>query len=416
MKVRSIVAFTCVALLAVTAANARGTNWIETWAAAPQPPMPAMGPIAGAPSFSDQTIRQIVRISAGGDQVRVRLSNEYGAQPLAIGAAHIAIAMGTAVQPGSDHVLTFGGSPTALIPPGAPLLSDPVALRVAPLSSLSISLYLPGATGPCTCHAAGMATAYVSAAGNFAGQVFTPDHTLQSRAFLSGVDVAAAAPAKTIVVLGDSISDGIGSTVDTNHRWPDLLADRLDDGAAHDHEAWGIANLGISGNRLLADGAGTGALARFDRDVLAAPGAAYVVVFEGINDIGLSYGHFTGPLAAAFSRMAPRNKVTAQQLIGAYQQLIARAHLHGLKVIGVTLTPYQGSGYYAEQGEAVREAVNRWIRTGGAFDGVLDFDRVLRDPADPKQIAAGLQAGDHLHGSDAGYAALVKSIDLSLFR
>jgi lysophospholipase L1-like esterase len=256
-------------------------------------------------------------------------------------------------------------------------------------------------------------TAYVSRPGDFVGKTFTPQSTTQSRAFLSGVEVDTAGAGKAIVVLGDSISDGVGSTLNADRRWPDLLADRLIAGGGH--TAWGVVNMGISGNRVLNDGAGQSALARLDRDVLAVPGAAYVIVFEGVNDLGISYGHFTGPLAARFKSLMSGGKTTAAALIAGYRQIIGRAHEKGLKVIGATITPYEGASYYSSQGEAVREAVNRWIRTSGAFDGVLDFDAVWRDPSDPKRIATRLQRGDHLHGSDAGYRALAGSIDLNLF-
>ncbi len=288
-------------------------------------------------------------------------------------------------------------------------------LRAPALSRLSISLYLPDATGPCTCHGAGLETAYVSGKGDFiAARSFPTASKLTVRAFLSGVEVRPAAPGKAVVVLGDSISDGVGSTMDADRRWPDLLAERLiARGRGH---AWGVVDEGISGNRLLHDGAGVSALARFDRDVLSQPGAAYLVLFEGINDIGLSHlAAMTGPMAEAMHRMAGP-PVGAADLIAADKQLIARAHAHGLKVYGVTLTPYEGAGYASPEGEADRQALNAWIRTGGAFDAVIDFDAVWRDPAHPAQILKAYHAGDHLHGSDAGYRAAARSIDLALFR
>ncbi len=204
------------------------------------------------------------------------------------------------------------------------------------------------------------------------------------------------------------------STLNANRRWPDLLAERL---ARRDglHE-WGVVNVGISGNRVLDDGAGQSALTRFDRDALSVPGVAYVIVFEGVNDLGISYGHMGGPMAAYFERLMPASKATAQALIEGYRQLIERAHEHGIKVLGATITPYGGAAYYSPEGEAQREAINRWIRTGGAFDGVLDFDAAMRDPAKPTQIAIPLQRGDHLHGSDQGYRVLAGSVNLALFK
>jgi lysophospholipase L1-like esterase len=253
----------------------------------------------------------------------------------------------------------------------------------------------------------GAQTAYV-ASGDQTGAPSLPAAKLQARVFLSGVEVDAAGPAKAIVVLGDSISDGVGSTPDTNRRWPDLLADRL---AKRPGTAFGVVNEGISGNRLLHDGAGVSAPARFDRDVLATPGAAYVVVFEGVNDLGLS----SPPPAMAKIFATAGDPVSADDLIGADRQLIARAHGRGLKIYGATIAPYKGAIYWTPEGEAKRQAINAWIRKGGAFDGVIDFDAVLRDPADPAQIRPDYQAGDHLHGSDAGYRAMANAIDLKLF-
>jgi lysophospholipase L1-like esterase len=404
-----------VGLLLVRSPLSSAAEWVATWGSAPLPPTAAFGPFPATPSYSNVTIRQVVRISAGGDRVRIRFTNEYGTKPLAIGGARIELADSTgAVQVGSGKQVLFAGKPTALIPAGAPLLSDPVALPVKAMSSVSISLYLPEDTGPCTCHTTGVQTAYVSDSGDFTKEIFKPQHMIQSRAFLSGIEVETASPARTIVAFGDSITDGLGSTTDTNRRWPDVLANRLAVRGAH--RAWGMVNMGISGNRVLDDNAAQNALARFDRDVLSVPGAAYVIVFEGVNDLGTSFGKFEGPLAEAFKSMVPAHKATAEALIAGYQQLIARAHSKGLKVFGATITPYEGSAYYSQEGESQRQAVNHWIRTGGAFDAVLDFDAALRDPARPTQIKEGLHAGDHLHGSDAGYDAMAKSIDLALFK
>jgi lysophospholipase L1-like esterase len=412
---RKWLAAACLVTLLVNAAPSGAAEWVETWGVAPLPPSAALGPFPATPTYNDQTIRQVVRISAGGQRVRIRFTNEYGTKPLVIGAAHVALADSKgAPQAGTDREILFAGRPNALIPAGAPLLSDPVDLPVEALASLSISLYLPEDTGPCTCHSTGMQTAYVSASGNFTRQAFEAQEKMQSRAFLAGVEVETARPAKTVVAFGDSITDGLGSTVDANRRWPDLLAARL--AARGGAVSWGMVNMGISGNRVLDDNAGQNALARFDRDVLSVPGAAYVIVFEGVNDLGISFGNFSGPLAANFKSMMPAHKATAAALIAGYRQLIARAHSKGLKVLGATITPYEGSAYYSTEGEAQRQAVNRWIRTGGAFDGVLDFDAAWRDPARPTQIKDGLHAGDHLHGSDAGYAAMADAVELGLFK
>ncbi|MEJ1962003.1 MAG: SGNH/GDSL hydrolase family protein [Gammaproteobacteria bacterium] len=415
MKSRYWLTFVCFVFFSAHSSGANAADWVGSWGAAPLPTGPAFGPGAPPATFSNQTIRQVVRISAGGERVRIRFSNEYGAKPLVIGAARIVVvdAGGAGDSDGGTPVL-FGGKPGITIPAGAPYLSDAIELPVKALSSLAISVFFPEDTGGCTCHAAGMQTAKISDAGDFTSKSFTPKQTMQARAFVSGVDVESKAPAKVIVVLGDSISDGVGSTVDANRRWPDLLAERLATGKSG--SAWGIVNMGISGNRVLADGAGVSALARFDRDVLSVPGAAYVVVFEGVNDLGISYGKFEGATAERFKALVGPNKATTETITAAYRQIIARAHAKGLKVVGVTITPYEGASYWSAEGEAVRQEINQWIRKGGAFDAVLDFDAVFRDPARPTQIAATLHPGDHLHGSDAGYDKAAKSIDLAIFK
>jgi len=414
MMTRWLAAAGAAVIFTVPAAG-HAAEWIGTWGAAPEPPRLAAGPFPATPSYHDQTIRQVVRIAAGGGRFRIRFTNEYGTKPLVIGAASLARADSKGdITAESIRPLTFAGKRSVTIPAGAPYLSDPVELDAKPLSNLSISLYVPQDTGPCTCHGVGVQKADVSGPGNFTDEPFMPKSTMQARAFISGVEVETSRPGKTIVAFGDSITDGVGSTVNADRRWPDVLADRLT--ARKGRTEWGVVNMGISGNRVLNDGAGQSALARLDRDVLSEPGAAYVIVFEGVNDLGISYGHFSGPLAAAFKAQAAGGHVTAEEMIAGYRQIIDRAHGRGLKVIGATIAPYEGAAYYSEEGEMVREAINRWIRTSGAFDGVVDFDAALRDPADPKRIATPLQRGDHLHGSDAGYEAMARSIDLALFR
>ncbi len=401
-----------VILVLAATARAEDTGWIGTWGASPLPPTAANGPFPASPSFHDQTIRQVVRISAGGRRVRLRLSNEYGKKPLEIGAVTIALADGKGgIVPGTEHTVTFGGQSAAVIAADAPLLSDPVDLSVQPLAKLSISLYLPGDTGPCTCHSTGRETAFVSKPGDFTHGPFEPASTMTARAFLTGIDVEASGPQHVVVAFGDSITDGVGATLNEDRRWPDDFAARL--AARQGGGSWGVVNEGISGNQVLSDGAGQSALARFDRDVLAVPGVTHVIVFEGINDIGIAFGHFGRPGAPSFR---PASKVSAETLIAGYRQIIARAHLKGIKVYAATITPFEGAAYYSDKGETVREAVNRWIRTSHEFDGVIDFDAVLRDPKDPKRIAEGLHAGDHLHGSDKGYREMADSIDLGLFR
>lgn len=403
---RGSILFTAVLCLQLTAAAA-DPAWVGSWGAAPLPPRQASGPFPATPVFSNVTIREVVRLSLGGRQVRLRLTNEYGQKPLRIGAVTVARADGDGgINNGTLHPVTFGGNRAAIIPAGAPLLSDPVDLAVTDLDRISISIYLPGETGPCTCHPVGLETARVSAAGDFTAQDFKPADTLEDRAFLSGVEVLADGPARTVVAFGDSITDGYGSTPNTDRRWPDLLAGRL----AEQGRDWGVVNAGISGNQVLRAGAGESALARFDRDVLSVPGAAAVIVFEGINDLGFRLGHST-----LLQPLPGDAELTAAGLIAGLKQLLVRARSHGLKVYLATITPYRGASYYSDEGEAVRRKVNTWIRTSGEPDAVLDFDAVWRDPAHRSRIRKALQAGDNLHGNDAGYRALADSIDLKLF-
>jgi lysophospholipase L1-like esterase len=378
------------------------TFWVGTWGASPQL---TTGDLFGtAPGFSNQTIRQIVRISVGGTKFRVRLSNEYGAQAVQIGDAHVALsAGGAAIQPGTDRVLTFSGSPTITIPPSAAVLSDPVDLKAPNLASLAVSLYLPQATGPATWHVEGKQTAYiVTGDATSAADVSAGATTSTSRFFLSGVEASSFEPKSAVVTFGDSITDGTNSTVDANHRWPDFLAARL--AASHDDDT-GVVDEGISGNRLLHDIIGPNAPSRFDRDVLATPGVRFMTVLLGINDIGFG-GFFT------------TQAVTADDIIAAHRQLIARAHSSGIRIYGCTLTPFNGVGapYYSPAGDVARQAVNTWIRTSGEYDAVIDFDAVVRDPSDPSRILAAFDSGDHLHPSDAGYQAMANAIDLRLFK
>jgi len=380
-------------------------HWVATWAASPQ----AMRGLPGAPpanappaNFDNQTIRMIVRTSLGGRRLRVQFSNDYGTSALALGAAHVALReKASAIVPTADRALAFNGKASTLIPPGALVLSDPVDLDVPALSDLAISVYLPKETGSPTMHATGLHTTYISKAGDFtAAPALSDTMTSQSWYFVSGVDVLAPADAATIVAFGDSITDGATSTVDTNSSWPSFLAQRLHANPATAY--WSVVNQGISGNRLLHDGFGVAALARFDRDVLAQPGVRWMTVMLGINDIG-------------FGTRQPNEVVTADEIIGALHQVVERAHTHGIKVIGCTLTPYEGAAYYSEAGEVARQAVNRWIRTSGGFDAVVDFDGVVQDRSNPKQIRPDFNIRDHLHPNDAGYKAMAEAIDLSLF-
>jgi lysophospholipase L1-like esterase len=320
-----------------------------------------------------------------------------------IGAAHLAVrAAEASIVPGSDRPLTFTGQPGVTMAPGVVIVSDPVDVDIAPLSNLAVSLYFPGDTGQPTSHATALHTSYISEAGDFTGQAqFPVTNTTQSYYWLASVEVVAPADTFAIVTFGDSITDGARSTPDTNNAWPALLAARL----AGKKETANVAvvNEGIGGNRLLTDGGGVGALARLDRDVLSHPNAKWLMILEGINDIG------------TLAQAAPGEGVTADDLIWALQQMIERAHTHGLSVIGCTITPYEGAGYYRENGEAIRETVNRFIRTSGAFDAVVDFDAATRDPNTPRRLRAEFDPGDHLHPNDAGYKAMADAIDLAIF-
>lgn len=370
-------------------------HWTGTWGAGPAgPPLPA-----GTKTFSNQTLRMIVHTSIGGKHVRIRLSNEMGSTPLRIGAAHLAQrAKDADIVPGTDRALTFGGAASITIPPGAPALSDPVELDVAALSDLAVSVYLPETAGATTIHGTASQTNYVSQAGNFAGAATLPvQHNIGSWPFLTEVDVEGGDAA--IVTLGDSITDGTRSTPDAVNRWPDWLARRL-------QGRLGVVNRGISGNRLVSNPpegslAGRNALERFERDVLATAGVRYMTLMVGINDIGNSPDE------------AP---ISANELIAGYRQLIARAHGKGIAIVAATLTPFEDAKYYSATKETVRQAVNEWIRKGGEFDGVIDFDLVTRDPAHPARLLAAYDSGDHLHPNDRGYEAMGKAVPLELFR
>jgi len=387
-------------------AQVQTNSWISSWTASPQAPRGVM-----PTSFSNRTIRQVVHLSIGGNKIRLRLSNEFGTKPVLIGAASVAMAgAGSDIASASLRPLTFGGSKSVIIPPGAPALSDPAELNVAPLSDLAVSLYLPAATDLGTVHATGLQTAYVSAAGDFTtSSEFPVVDRFANRFFLTGVMVEPGSPLRAIITFGDSITDGTASTVNANGRWPDVLARRLKEAGV----SVAVQNQGIAGNRVLSDGAGISALARFERDVLSQPGVSHVVIFVGINDIG-----WPG------TAIEPSGIVrTADEIIAGYKQLIERAHLRSIKVMGSPLTPFENAlagtpnqGYFTPDKEAKRQAVNNWIRTSGAFDGIIDFDRVLADTARPAAIAAAYDSGDHLHPNDAGYKAMGESIDLKLFQ
>ena len=399
LRITSLAAVLFTAVSFSLAQSAPHPQWVGTWAASP---MQAEG--LSYRLFSSVTMREIVHISAGGEQVRLRFTNEFGADPLTVEDAHVALgAGGGAIQPGSDHAVTFGGAASVNIPPGGAVFSDPVALSVAPLTDLAVSFYLPPQIMRAeTYHAFADQDNYVADGHAPAAAELPQAKRISSWYFFDGVDVAAAPQSRAVVTLGDSITDGAHSTHNANRRWPDVLAARLSADPNFAHVS--VLNEGIGGNRVLNEGAGPSAISRVDRDVLAQSGVRYVIVLESINDIG-RLAHV----------QVPWDAITASQLEWGLKQIADQAHQHGLKIFGATLTPYGGAGYYSDKGEQVREAVNDWIRTSGTFDGVVDFDKITRDPQNPNQFNPAYDSGDHLHPSDAGYKAMGDGISLALF-
>ena len=376
-------------------------KWVGTWAASPM----ATDGGWSVKLFANTTLREIVHISNGGAQVRVRFTNAYGADPLTLSDAHVAVSAGDgAIQPGTDHAITFGGAASVHIPPGAEMYSDPVDITVAPLSDLAISFFVPTQImGAETYHSFADQDNFMVDGELTGAASLTAPTKVDSWYFLDGVDVPARDDSRAIIALGDSITDGAHSTANANRRWPDVLAAKLKQ--EHGLENVAVLNQGIGGNRVLNDVYGPSALARLDRDVLAQNGAKYVIVLEGINDIG----RFPRPAG-------PEDAFTPEQMELAYTELVEAAHEHGMKAYGATLTPYGGCFYFSDKGEQVREAVNQWIRTSGVFDGVIDFDQITRDPQNPNRFNPAYDSGDHLHPSDAGYKAMADGIDLKLFR
>ncbi len=409
---RTRTAFLLALAFTFAAFGAEHTHWVATWGASPAKQLPDQSQIRAAKlDFENQTLREIVHTSLGGNRVRVRLSNAYGKETAAIGATHIALrAHGSDIVPGSDHVVTFSGRANVSIPPNALVLSDPIKLNVPANGDVAVSIFIPEATAGAGIHYAAEQTSYLGQ-GDLTGAVSIPEPaTITSWVFLTGLDVSAPEAASTVVAFGDSITDGAHSTIDANRRWPNILADRLSAKSARKQIA--VLDAGIGGNRILHDAStnlrfGVNALARFDRDVLAQAGVKYVIVLEGINDLGHA------------GTSAPESEtVSAEDIVAGLTQMIDRAHEKGLKIFGATLTPFEGTvfpGYFTPEKEVKRKAVNTWIRTSNAFDGVIDFEKAVRDPNHPDRILAAYDSGDHLHPSDAGYKAMAEAIDLSLF-
>jgi lysophospholipase L1-like esterase len=398
------------AVLLCGQAAAEDGNWVGTWTASAQPAWAADFAVGlGMPdNFWNQTIRQRARVSIGGSRARIEVSNEYGEFPITISAGHLALAReGSAIIEDTDRVLTFSGEPEITVPAGAVVLSDPVDLEVSDLADVSVSLHFADVAPTSTIHWDGHDTAYI-ASGDQTGSASFPDDaaTMTKRAFLTEIMVDAPEGTIAIITFGDSITDGDGSTVDGNDRWPNILAERLVEAGMN----VAVQNQGISGAKVLSDRMGTNALARFERDVLSQDDATAVVVMMGINDIGWP--------GTALAPNDPPADVAA--IIAGYKQLIARAHANGLKIYGATLTPFADSfagtafeGYYSDAKEAKRKEVNAFIRSG-AFDGVIDFAAAVEDPDKPDHIRRKFDKGDHLHPNAAGYASMAASIDLGM--
>ena len=405
------------------AQNAReAERWIATWGTAQQlasetppswvePPPRTEGepsrpsPIPPIPSgFSNETVRMVVRTSAGGTRLRVTRSNALGLEPVRIGAAHVALhERESTLVASSDRALTFGGRPAVTLEPGALVVSDAVELAVRPLAELAVSLYLPEPTGKPATHELALNTTYVVAGDATATAALRGAATNRSYFWLAGIEVLTQRNGGTIVALGDSITDGFSTTPDAHRAWPALLAAKLQSDPSTAH--WGVVNAGISGNRIRRELVGASALARFDRDVLSRAGVRWLLLFEGINDITFS----------ALPRAPQEQRATAEQVIEGLSQLVDRAHAHGIKVMGATLMPTGGLWLHNVETEATRETVNRWIRTGGKFDAVVDFDAVTRDPDRPQRLRPEFDSGDHIHPNDAGNAAMADAIELQAF-
>jgi lysophospholipase L1-like esterase len=390
-------------------------HWMGIWTAAPQLTEPANMPpppfTQGNVVFANSTLRQTVHVTTGGREIRLRFSNAYGGTDLPITAVSVALPLGgqagvSAIQAGTSRAVTFGGQASIDIPVGAQFVSDPLNFTAAAGSNLTVTIYLAAgqASTNITSHPGSRTTSYMLAGNHINDGDLPGAASVAHWYFLSGIEARSPASSAAAVIMGDSLTDGRGSTTNGNDRWPDQLFTRLQSIPGTDGVA--ILNQGLGGNRVLHDGLGPNVLARLDRDVLAQSGAKWLIVFEGVNDIG-----------TADATEAAQKQVVSD-LIGAYEQIIIRAHAMGIRVYGATITPFGGNTAYDDpQGlrEASRQAVNEWIRTSRQFDAVIDFDRAVRDPANPRQISASLDSGDHLHLNPAGYQVLARAVPAGLF-
>jgi lysophospholipase L1-like esterase len=385
----------------------RPAHWVGSWAASQQLVEPANS--LAAADLHDATLRQIVHLSLGGSEVRLHLSNRFGAMPLHLTAVHIARPESPnsgKIVAHTDVPLTFSGSLDVIIPPHADYISDAVSFPASALSDVAITLHVDASSDEQTGHPGSRATSYVTH-GELVSAVELPGaKTVEHWYFIEGIDVAASLEAGAVVALGDSLTDGRGATTNANDRWTDVLAQRLQ--AQTGTRNLSVLNHGIGGNHLLTDGLGPNALSRFDHDVIAQPGIRYLIVLEGVNDIGMLAR--TGEVERAV------HDALVRRIIGAYEQMTARARTHDIKIIGATIMPFAGSNYYlpGSASEADRAAINEWIRGAGHFDAVIDFDKITRDPNHPERLLPALDSGDHLHPSPAGYAAMAEAIPLSL--
>jgi len=423
MRKNYFLALLCFVSLSSTAFAQTQEHWVATWGTSPlfaleappewmvpppadaMPRNPAPSPIPPFPKeFRDQTVRMIVRTSNGGKALRLQLANSQGLAPVKVGAVHVALhTSGAAIDAATDHIVTFGGSSSITLHPGALVVSDPVDLALAPLTELAVSLYLPESSDTRAVHELGLNTTYIAQGNAVAAATLQATQTNRSYFWLTGIEVATDLSAASIVAFGDSITDGFSTTADRHQAWPALLAERLQQQA--DTRQRGIINMGISGNRVLRNGAGSSALIRFDRDVLARSGVDWVILMEGINDIT-----FTALPAAP-----PSQHTSAEELVAGLSQLVDRAHAQGIKVMGATLTPMGGLWLFNEKTEGLRQSVNAWIRNSGKFDAVVDFDAATRDPADPSRLKPEFNSGDNIHPNDAGNKAMADAIDVSVF-